>query len=128
MGLLTILMPILTQVLGAVLPDPVKRAEVMTTLLTELGKLDQGQLAINQTEAAHRSLFVAGWRPCIGWLCAFGLAYQFVFLPFASWGAAVFALPMPPLPGLDDNLWQLTMGMLGMGALRSFEKMKGLTK
>ena len=128
MGLLTILMPILTQVLGAVLPDPVKRAEVMTTLLTELGKLDQGQLAINQTEAAHRSLFVAGWRPMIGWACAFGIIYQFIFIPVVSWCVAMLGLDMVPLPGLDDNLWQLTMGMLGMGALRTVEKLKGITR
>lgn len=128
MGLLTILMPILTQVLGAVLPDPVKRAEVMTTLLTELGKLDQGQLAINQTEAAHRSLFVAGWRPMIGWACAFGIIYQFIFIPVVSWVVAMLGVNMVPLPGLDDNLWQLTMGMLGMGALRTVEKLKGIAK
>ena len=128
MGLLTILMPILTQVLGAVLPDPVKRAELMTTLLTELGKLDQGQLAINQTEAAHRSLFVAGWRPMIGWACAFGIIYQFIFIPVVSWSVAMLGLNMVPLPGLDGNLWQLTMGMLGMGALRTVEKLKGISR
>ena len=126
--MLALLIPILDKVLGAVLPDPAAKAAAMTQLIGELGKLDQGQLEVNKAEAGHRSIFVAGWRPMIGWVCAFAVAYQYIILPFASWGAAVFALPMPPLPGLDDNLWELTMGLLGMGALRSFEKIKGVAK
>jgi hypothetical protein len=126
--MLALILPLLDKVLGAVLPDPATKAAAMTQLIGELGKLDQGQLEVNKAEAGHRSIFVAGWRPMIGWVCAFAVAYQYIILPFASWGAAVFALPMPPLPGLDDNLWELTMGLLGMGALRSFEKIKGVAK
>jgi hypothetical protein len=126
--MLAMLLPVLDRVLGAVLPDPETKARVMTGLLTELGKLDAGQLQVNAAEAANRSLFVAGWRPAIGWVCAFAVAYQYVVLPFASWLAAVLALPVPPLPGLDDNLWELTMGLLGMGALRSLEKIKGVAR
>lgn len=122
------LIPLIDKVLGAVLPDPAAKAAAMTQLLGELGKLDQGQLQINAAEAGHRSIFVAGWRPMIGWVCAFAVAYQYIFTPFVSWGAAVFGLAMPPLPGLDDNLWELTMGLLGMGALRSFEKIKGVAR
>lgn len=123
-----LLFPILDKVLGAVLPDPQAKAKAITDILGELGKLDQGQLEVNKTEAAHRSIFVAGWRPMIGWCCAFAVGYQYILLPLISWVAAVFALPIPPLPGLDDNLWELTMGLLGMGALRSFEKIKGVAK
>jgi hypothetical protein len=126
--MLAILIPLLDKIIGSVLPDPAAKSAAMTQLIGELGKLDLGQLEVNKVEAAHRSLFVAGWRPMIGWVCAFAVAYQYIFTPFVSWGAAVFALPMPPLPGLDDNLWQLTMGLLGMGALRSFEKIKGVAK
>ena len=126
--MLALILPLLDKVLGAVLPDPATKAAAMTQLIGELGKLDQGQLEVNKAEAGHRSIFVAGWRPMIGWVCAFAVAYQYIILPFASWSAAVFALPMPPLPGLDDNLWELTMGLLGMGALRSFEKIKGVAK
>ena len=128
MAPLLALIPLIDKVLGAVLPDPAAKTAAMTQLLGELGKLDQGQLQVNQAEAAHRSIFVAGWRPMIGWCCAFAVAYQYILLPLISWVAAVFALPIPPLPGLDDNLWQLTMGLLGMGALRSFEKIKGVAR
>ena len=122
------IIPLIDKVLGAVLPDPAAKAAAMTKLLGELGKLDQGQLEVNKAEAGHRSLFVAGWRPMIGWVCAFAVAYQYILLPLVSWVAAVFTLPMPPLPGLDGNLWELTMGLLGMGALRSFEKIKGVAR
>jgi hypothetical protein len=123
-----LLFPILDKVLGAVLPDPQAKAKAITDILGELGKLDQGQLEVNKTEAAHRSIFVAGWRPMIGWCCAFAVGYQYILLPLISWVAAVFALPIPPLPGLDDNLWELTMGLLGLGSLRTFEKIKGVAK
>lgn len=123
-----LIIPLIDKALGAVLPDPAAKAAAMTQLLGELGKLDQGQLQVNQAEAAHRSIFVAGWRPAIGWVCAFAVAYQYVILPLVSWTAAVFALPLPPLPGLDDNLWQLTMGLLGLGGLRTFEKIRGVSR
>ena len=88
----------------------------------------QGQLNINQTEAGSSSTFVAGWRPAIGWVCAIALAYQYVVRPIAIWFLLTINHPVPTLPGLDDNLWQLMMGMLGMGGLRTYEKISGVTK
>jgi hypothetical protein len=122
------LLPILDKILGAVLPDPKAKAEAMTKLLGELGSLDSAQLEVNKVEAGHRTIFVAGWRPMIGWVCASALAYTYILVPFLTWGSEVFGLAMPALPRLDDNLWELTMGMLGMGALRSFEKIRGVAK
>jgi hypothetical protein len=90
--------------------------------------LVQGQLDINKTEAASSSTFVAGWRPAIGWVCAIALAYQYVIRPIAIWILLTINHPVPQLPGLDDNLWQLMMGMLGMGGLRTYEKVAGLNK
>ena len=79
----------------------------------------KGQLAINQQEAAHKSLFVAGWRPFIGWICGFGLAYNVLINPILStW------FTMPPVdPGL---LYPVLTGMLGLGAMRSWEKSRGV--
>ena len=78
--------------------------------------------------AKHRSIFVAGWRPFIGWVCGFGLAYQFIAHPIILWVVALTgftgALPIFAF----DGLMSLTMALLGMGALRSYEKAKGLTK
>ena len=97
-------------------PDPNQAAQAKATLLEmqTKGELDQmlGQLEINKAEASSSSTFVAGWRPAIGWVCALALAYQYLFKPLMTWGATVTGYTVPPMPGLDDNLWQLMMGML----------------
>ena len=92
------------------------------------GELAQmaGQLEINKVEAANANLFVSGWRPAIGWVCALALAYQYLIRPLLSWATIAAGYNFPVLPGLDDNLWQLMMGMLGMGGLRTFEKVSGV--
>ena len=62
----------------------------------------------------------------IGWVCALALAYQYLLKPLAMGILPNFGIAIAPLPGLDDNLWQLMMGMLGMGGLRTFEKVQGV--
>jgi hypothetical protein len=84
------------------------------------------QLDINKTEAASSNIFVAGWRPSVGWVCSTALAYQFVVAPIGVWIASILGHPVAPPPKLDDTLWQLMFGMLGMGGLRTFEKVKGV--
>jgi len=88
----------------------------------------QGQIDVNKAEAANPSVFVAGWRPFVGWVCGAALAYQFVGKPLLSFGFAAYGHPLPPLPGIDDTLWQLLFGMLGLGGLRTVEKVKGVTR
>ena len=113
-----------------IFPDPAQAANAKLELL----KLQQsGDLAtmtaqsdINKVEAASSSLFVSGWRPAIGWVCALALAYQYLGKPLATGILPAFGVNVPLLPGLDDNLWQLMMGMLGMGGLRTFEKVQGV--
>ena len=86
----------------------------------------QGQLDINKTEAASSSAFTSGWRPAIGWVCAAALACQYIARPLVAWAGIVTGHPLPQLPGIDDNLWQLLTAMLGLGSLRSLEKVKGV--
>lgn len=86
----------------------------------------QGQLDINKTEAASSSAFTSGWRPAIGWVCAAALACQYIARPLVAWAGIVAGHPLPQLPGIDDNLWQLLTAMLGLGSLRSLEKVKGV--
>jgi len=113
-----------------IFPDPAQAANAKLELL----KLQQsGDLAtmtaqtdINKEEAKSSSLFVSGWRPAIGWVCALALAYQYLLRPLGGTIANIAGVTIPPLPGLDDNLWQLMMGMLGMGGLRTFEKVQGV--
>ena len=83
------------------------------------------QIDVNKTEAASDSIFKGGWRPFIGWICGSALALQFVVAPIAQWGAAVVGHPIPALPSLDAMLWELVFAMLGLGGLRTVEKLKG---
>ena len=124
-------------------PDPIKRAEEIRKLeeLKQTGDLAQlsahvqimtGQMGINAKEAEHKSIFVAGWRPFIGWVGGFALGYQFVFYPMLLWLWQLFAVfihipegvnPPPVLDGAE--LYTIVLGMLGIGAMRSFDKKNG---
>lgn len=105
-----------------------QKAEMAQAMLLLQGELDnqRGQMEINKVEAASNSIFVAGWRPFIGWVCGAALLYQYLLRPIVGGMSASFGHPLPPFPGLDDNLWQLLMGMLGLGGLRTFEKIRGV--
>lgn len=94
--------------------------------LAQLVAVTSAQTDINKVEAASPKLFVAGWRPAIGWVCAAALASQYLLRPLVLWGFSIAGQPMPTLPGLDDQLWQLLFGMLGLGTLRTAEKFKGV--
>lgn len=94
--------------------------------------LIQGQLDINKAEAQHKSVFVAGWRPFIGWVGAVALAYQFILYPLMTWGWTFMQakgwIPaeLKPPPILDAQaLWVVLTGMLGIAGMRSFDKFKG---
>jgi hypothetical protein len=88
----------------------------------------QGQLDANKAEAASPSAFTSGWRPAIGWICGVAIGCQYIVRPVLQWATALSGHPMPDLPGLDDTLWQLLLGMLGLGGLRTVEKIKGAAK
>jgi hypothetical protein len=87
------------------------------------------QIGVNKAEAGHRSIFVAGWRPFVGWVCAIALAYHFVLQPILVFGMAAANVAPLTLPQFDmDSLMTVLLGMLGLGGLRSYEKTKGLAK
>lgn len=114
------------------IPDPGARAkaaeEYQKAVLDIAAKAEADQRDINRVEAGSGSLFVAGWRPAIGWVCASALAFQYLLRPLLAWGTAVWWPSLPALPGLDEALWQLMFGMLGMGSLRTFEKTRGAAR
>lgn len=85
----------------------------------------QAQVDVNKQEAANPKLFVAGWRPFIGWVCGTGLAVQFIINPLFTWVATLAKHPVQ-FPSLDlGTLMTLLFGMLGLGAMRSYEKVAG---
>lgn len=103
--------------------------EISTMAERHAQELAKGQLEINKEEAKHKNIFVAGWRPFIGWTCGIALAWHFVLAPFIMFFSAYFGVTLPDLPAFDmASLMTVLMGMLGLGGLRSFEKYKGITK
>jgi hypothetical protein len=121
------LSPILDGVLRLI-PDKNKRAEAKEQfegqMLAAMTALVQGQLEINKEQAKHSSVFVAGARPFIMWVCGFALMWQFLLEPMATWSLLAFAQPetVPPFPELDIGpLMTLLLGMLGLGGLRTYE-------
>lgn len=131
-ALIPVLAPLLGNILDRVIPDKAAaekaKAEAEAGLAAALAAADAAQVDLNRTEAQHQSLFVAGWRPGIGWVCVAALGYQFLARPLLPWLVAVAGLDVPPMPSLDDMLWELVLGMLGMSGLRSLEKVKGVAR
>jgi hypothetical protein len=83
------------------------------------------QTRINEIEAQHRTVFVAGWRPFIGWVCGFALAYNFVIRDLFIWALQPESVP----PALQmEHLMTVLLGMLGLGGLRTYEKVKDKSK
>jgi len=90
-------------------------------------ELAKAQIEVNKAEAGNASIFVSGWRPAVGWTCVFGLAYTFMAQPLLAWGSNIWVIPVPP--ELDmGTLITLLGGMLGLGGLRTAEKMKGVAR
>jgi hypothetical protein len=91
-----------------------------------LQKSDEAQAQIDTEEIRTGSVFMAGWRPAIGWIGVLALAYQFVLYPFLLWANSVGHFVATPPPPLDAGvLFSMVTGMLGIGAMRSFDKMQG---
>ena len=113
------------------IPDPEKKreAEMELVKMAADGELKQviAQLEINAREATHASVFVAGWRPFFGWAGGAGFIYATILQPLLAWGASIKGWPTPPTLNLD-LLWVVVTGMLGIGGLRSVEKIRGVTK
>ena len=132
LALIPSLLPVLGEVLDRVIPDKAAaekaRVEMEAALLQAATAQAGQQAAINQAEAGHSSVFVAGWRPAIGWVCAAALAWAFIVAPVATWALAVLGI-RETLPAImTDNLFELVLAMLGLGGLRTFEKLKGVAR
>jgi hypothetical protein len=132
----TTLIPVLANLMDRLFPDPKAAAEAKLEVMRlaqsgELAQLNadlqmaQGQMDINKVEAANGSLFVSGWRPAIGWVCGAAFAFKFIVGPAAVVLMAMAGHPIT-LPVFDfTEMSTILMGMLGLGALRTVEKVKG---
>jgi hypothetical protein len=117
-----------TKILDKFIPDKDLKEKLEHEIKLEIQKANIAQIEVNKAEAAHRTVFVAGWRPFIGWTCALALAYHFILQPIIVFTMSVNGLAYD-LPEFDmGSLMTIILGMLGLGGMRSFEKFKGLTK
>jgi hypothetical protein len=108
--------------------DPAKEAEAMQKLLELEFMAQQAQTKINEAEAQNPNLFVSGWRPAVGWTCAFALVWHYVMYPFAFWMLDLFN-KTTEIPSLETGeLMTLLFGMLGFGGLRTYEKVQGVAR
>ena len=136
MNLLGLLDPIIAKLL-AFIPDPAQKAAAQLALLQaqqagEFKEIDAAvaasgqQAAVNEAEAASPSLFKGGWRPAVGWICAAALGYDFLVRPLLAWASGAFWHVAVP-PALDmGTLLDLLGGMLGLGAMRTVERVQGV--
>lgn len=102
------------------------KLELLTKSTEQEFQLAIEQIRVNIEEAKNPSLFVSGWRPFIGWVCGFGLTYNFLIYPFLLWLLPLLEIHVQIPPLVSDNLMELVVGMLGLAGLRSWEKFKKL--
>ena len=125
-SLVTAIVPGVMKLLEKVVPDKDMREKLAHDIATQADKDAHAQIMaqvdLNKTEAAHKSLFVAGWRPFTGWACGIALANNFIIVPYMG----AFGLEIVPL-NLEVML-PVLLGMLGLGGMRSFEKRNGVSR
>ena len=130
-GLASLVGPIVSKFVDRI-PDGNERARAKESLERELVEAANSamlaQTEINAVEAQHKSIFVAGWRPFIGWVCGVGIAWSMVVQPVAQWAMIAWG-DGTELPTIDTSyLMELVTAMLGMSGLRTFEKMRGVAR
>tara|TARA_R110000822_G_scaffold292867_1_gene414865 strand:+ start:469 stop:870 length:402 start_codon:yes stop_codon:yes gene_type:complete len=133
MGLLDTLVGPVTSIIDKIIPDKDQAAKLAHEIATMSERMANeqmlAQLEVNKAEAASGSLFKGGWRPAIGWICGLALFWSFILQPFLVFFLLVFGVDLPPLPEIGTaDLMPILLGMLGLGGLRSYEKIQKVTK
>lgn len=108
--------------------DPAKVAEIEARLIELEYGAQSAQVLVNLEEARSPNLWTSGWRPGVGWTCSAALAFYYVIGPLITWVATLVGKPVP-LPAIDINaLYPLLLALLGMGGMRSYEKVNGIKR
>ena len=103
-------------------------AELSTMAERHAQELAKGQLEVNKVEAASKSMFVAGWRPAVGWVCVLGMAMNFIIVPMGNFGLSLADIQVV-IPMIDTSqMMPVLMGMLGLGAMRTVEKVQKVSR
>jgi hypothetical protein len=102
--------------------------EITTMAEKHAQELAKGKIEINKISAGHKSLFVSGWRPAVGWTCCLGMASNFLLIPLANFALALSKSTIV-VPLIDlSTMMPVLLGMLGLGAMRTVEKTKGVQR
>ncbi len=118
----------LSKILDKFVVDKDLKAQLRHEITTELHRANMAQIEVNKVEAAHKNMFVSGWRPFVGWCCAAALAYHFIFQPILVFVLSLSGIAIT-LPEFDMNsLMTVLLGMLGLGGMRSLEKINGVAR
>ena len=130
--MLELLIGPVTALLDKFIPDSDERNrlahEISTMAERHAQELAKDQIGVNKEEAKSSSIFVSGWRPAVGWVCVIGMAFNFICVPLGNFALTVSGVDSF-LPSLDlSQMMPVLMGMLGLGAMRSFEKAKGCAR
>ena len=138
MSVLDIIVGPIFKIIDKIIPDPAAKAAAQLQILQmqqngEFKELEASvalakqQNDINAIEAASPDPFKANWRPSVGWVCVAGLLYQFLVMPILPWLIVTFGGHAPALPAIDNStLMTLLLGLLGLGGMRTLEKIKGV--
>lgn len=128
---ITAFLPLIDKIVARI-PDPAARERASLDMQAELLKAavaeSQAQTEVNKVEAGHSSIFVAGWRPFIGWMGGVSLGYAFLLQPILSWFLAICGVTTPLPEPNTETMMALVTAMLGVTAARSFDKWKGTSK
>jgi hypothetical protein len=130
MGIIDSVLSIGSTILDRVIPDKNARDAAKEELARAINDQDfqlaLGQIKVNEAEASSDNLFKSGWRPAIGWVCGIAFSLHFVFFPILDWFLVLFGHTAIVIPFDMSTLMTVLGGLLGLGGLRTFEKMKGV--
>ena len=118
----------ISDLIGKAIPDKTKRMELESHIKSQMIDLQKAQSEVNLAQAKHASIFVAGARPALMWICALGLAWSFFLGPILNWIVWTFSIDIVPPEIETEGLMTLTLSMLGLGGMRSFEKYQGVAR
>jgi len=122
----------ISTLLDKIIPDADERSrlahEIATLAERQAHEIAKAQIAVNREEAASHSIFVAGWRPMVGWVCCAGLATNYLLVPICNFILTITESPIT-VPPLDlSEMMPVLLGMLGLGGLRTYEKTKDVAR
>lgn len=130
--MLNLLIGPITELLSKVIPDKTERErlayEISTLAERQAHEQMMAQLEVNKTEAGHVSLYVAGWRPFIGWSCGIAMAFNYIGVPVIETVSVINGTPLTINPLDLEVMMPVLLGMLGLGGMRSYEKRNGVAR